>query len=155
MAPSLMATGNVAVNKVKMLISGMTGGLMQMREGFICKLFQRAARSLEPFLSGLKRIVVTRPIVYWDDTVIMIKKARACMRFYGDENISYYTAHMHKDMVGLLEDGILEALRPETTVKHDHNKVNYNERFCFANIECNQHLERDLQKITDDNPDHT
>lgn len=155
MALSLMVTGNVAINKVKMLTSGMTGGLMQMSEGFICKLFQRAARSLEPFLSGLKRIVVTRPIVYWDDTVIMIKKARACMRFYGDGNISYYTAHMRKDMDGLLEDGILEALRPETTVMHDHNKVNYNERFCFANIECNQHLERDLQKITDDNPDHT
>lgn len=38
---------------------------------------------------------------------------------------------------------------------HDHNKVNYNEQFSFENIECNQHLERDLQKVADDNPDHT
>ena len=38
---------------------------------------------------------------------------------------------------------------------HDHNKVNYNETFGFENIECNQHLERDLQKVADDNPEHT
>ena len=94
-------------------------------------------------------------LVYWDDTVIMILKKRACMRFYGDETISYFTAHEHKDMDSLLEDDILTVLTSETTVMHDHNRVNYNERFCFKNIECNQHLERDLQKITDDNPGHT
>lgn len=38
---------------------------------------------------------------------------------------------------------------------HDHNKVNYNEQFRFENFECNQHLERDIQKVADDNPDHT
>lgn len=38
---------------------------------------------------------------------------------------------------------------------HDHNKVNYNGQFSFGNIEYNQHLERNLQKVADDNPDHT
>lgn len=38
---------------------------------------------------------------------------------------------------------------------HDHSKVNYNEQFRFENLECNQHLERDIQKVADDNPDHT
>jgi hypothetical protein len=33
---------------------------------------------------------------------------------------------------------------------HDHNKVNYNERFFFNNIECNQHLQRDLKKNAED-----
>ena len=32
---------------------------------------------------------------------------------------------------------------------------NYNGAFAFKNIECNQHLERDLQKVADDNPEHT
>lgn len=26
----------------------------------------------------------------------MINAKRACLRFYGDENIAYYTAHMQK-----------------------------------------------------------
>ena len=154
-ALSLMSTGNVAINKVRMLINGMTDGLMNPSEGFICKLYKRAAQRLDTFIAGLRKMLITRALVYWDDTVIMIQTARACMRFYGDESISYYTAHEHKDLDGLLQDDILTVLTPETTVMHDHNRVNYNERFSFMNIECNQHLERDLQKIADDNPGHT
>lgn len=155
LALSLMATGNVAINKVRMLLCGMTAGLMNPSEGFICKLYKRAADGLETFMMDLRRALICRTLVYWDDTVIMIQTKRACMRFYGDETISYYTAHEHKDMDSIFEDDILTVLTPETTVMHDHNRVNYNERFSFQNIECNQHLERDLQKIADDNPSHT
>ena len=58
-------------------------------------------------------------------------------------------------MNGLIDDNILAVLTKDTTVMHDHNKVNYNGQFSFENIECNQHLQRDLQKISDDNPTHT
>ena len=47
-------------------------------------------------------------------------------------------------------DGILGLLKDMTSVMHDHNKVNYNDKFFFQNIECNQHLQRDLQKNSDD-----
>lgn len=150
-----MATGNVAINKVRMLINGMTSGFMNPSEGFISKLYKRASNNLGIFMNELKKVLICRALVYWDDTVIMIQTQRACMRFYGDETISYYTAHEHKDLDSLIEDDILTLLTWDTTVMHDHNRVNYNEKFCFQNIECNQHLERDLQKITDDNPDHT
>lgn len=154
-ALSLLATGNVAINKVCMLINGMTDGQMSPSEGFICKLYQRAAKALEEFRTELKRVMIQRAILYWDDTVIMIKTHRSCMRFYGDETISYYTAHDKKDLEGLLEDNVLALLTKETKVMHDHNKVNYNEKFSFENLECNQHLERDIQKVADDNPDHS
>lgn len=154
LALSMMVTGNVAINKVRMLISGMTNGSMCPSEGFICKLYQRAAKGLAVFAEDLKKLLIQRALVYWDDSVIMIQKNRACIRFYGDETISYYTAHEHKDLESLMDDQILALLTSETTVMHDHNKVNYNECFCFQNIECNQHLERDLQKISDDNPTH-
>lgn len=138
-----------------MLINGMTSGEMNPSEGFICKLYKRASLGLAEFMTDLKRLIIQRTIVYWDDTVIMIQTHRSCMRFYGDESISYYTAHDSKDLNSLLEDNVLPLLTRETTVMHDHNKVNYNELFSFQNIECNQHLERDLQKVTDDNPEHT
>ncbi len=32
---------------------------------------------------------------------------------------------------------------------HDHNKVNYNAEYSFINLECNAHLQRDLQKVID------
>ena len=155
LALSLMVTGNVAINKVKMLLSGMTNGMMKPSEGFICKLYKRASDKLKDFMEDLRKYLITRTLLYWDDTVIMIMTKRACMRFYGDETISYYTAHEKKDLNGILEDDILTVLTEDTTVMHDHNRVNYNDRFSFENIECNQHLERDLQKVTDDNPGHT
>lgn len=155
LALSLMVTGNMAMNKVCMVLSGMTGGEIHPCEGYVCKLYRRAARCLEVFMADLKRYMIQRTLLYWDDTVIMILTQRACMRFYGDEQISYYTAHEKKDLDGIIEDNVLDLLTGETTVMHDHNTVNYNERFCFRNVECIQHLERDLQKSADDNPDHT
>lgn len=154
-ALSLMVTGNVGINKVRMLINGMTSGLMNPSEGFICKLYMCAAMKLADFIKNLRAVMIQRAILYWDDTVIMIKTRRACMRFYGDESISYYTAHKNKNLEGLLADDILTVLTEETTVMHDHNKVNYNEQFSFRNIECIQHLERDIQKVAGDNPSHT
>ena len=72
------------------------------------------------------------------------------MRFYGTENISLFKAHEKKDLDGILEDGILSSLPESAKAMHDHNIVNYNKQFAFQNIECNIHLERDLQKIADD-----
>ena len=46
-------------------------------------------------------------------------------------------------------DGILKLLPAETTVMHDHNRVNYNSDYSFSNIECKVHLLRDLQKRTE------
>ena len=77
---------------------------------------------------------------------VYINTNRACLRFYGDEKISYYMAHDRKDLDGIVEDKVLDYLDENQTVMHDHNKVNYNERFFFNNIECNQHLQRDLKK---------
>jgi hypothetical protein len=80
----------------------------------------------------------------------MILTERACFRFYGDETIAYYTAHAHKDMESLDDDNVLNLLTADTKAMHDHNTVNYNEKYSFENIECNQHLQRDCQKNSDD-----
>jgi len=150
LALSLMNTGNVAINKVRTLLSGMTGGAMVQSEGFIAKLQRRAAAALFMFVAELKTLLIHRPLIYWDETVVMINTKRACFRFYGDEKISLYTAHARKNMEGLDDDGVLGLLQPKTSAMHDHNKVNYNAKFFFQNLECNQHLQRDLQKNSDD-----
>jgi hypothetical protein len=71
------------------------------------------------------------------------------MRFYGTEKLALFTAHTAKGREGLDEDGLLALLSSMTFVMHDHNTVNYNADFIFINIECNQHLQRDLQKLVD------
>lgn len=94
--------------------------------------------------------MIQRSLLYWDDTVININTERGCLRFYGDETISYYTAHEKKDLEGIEEDKVLTLLTEEQKAMHDHNKVNYNAKFKFGNLECNQHLQRDPKKIAID-----
>lgn len=147
---SLTNTVNAAMNKASMFLAGITGGELTPCEGYVAKLQARAANGLRQFREDLKLLLIKRKIVYWDDTVIMILAARACFRFYGDETIAYYTAHAHKDMESLDDDNVLNLLSSETKIMHDHNTVNYNEKYCFENIECSQHLQRDCQKNSDD-----
>ena len=150
LALTLTNNVNAAMNKNAMFLAGITHGELAPCEGYIAKLQKRAANGLVQFCDDLKLLLITRRILYWDDTVITIMTRRACFRFYGDEEIAYYTAHKTKGWIGIDEDGVLELLTSDTWVMHDHNTINYNEKFHFKNLECDQHLERDCQRNTDD-----
>lgn len=149
-ALSLMNITNAAINKVPTLLNGLTKGEVCPSEGYIAKLQERASKNLKSFREDLSSRLLQEHLIYWDDTVVMLNTKRGCLRFYGTENISYFKAHEKKDMDGILADGILPALPPSAKTMHDHNVINYNKQFCFENIECNAHLERDLQKMADD-----
>lgn len=150
LALSLMDTTNAAINKVPLLLSGITDGKVNPSEGYLAKLQKTAAGKLNEFMADLEDLLVTRPIIYWDDTVVMINKSRGCLRFYGDESIACYIAHDKKDMEGVLEDGLLTRLTKNTSVMHDHNSINYNDHFSFRNLECCAHILRDIQKSAGD-----
>ena len=149
MALTLMNQGNVALNKVRKMTYGFTNGEIQLSEGYLCKLQERASRNAYDFCEDIKKELLKQELVSWDDTVISINTERACLRFYGTEKLALYKAHMHKDKEGLDNDGILKLLPSTTTVVHDHNKVNYNADYSYDNAECNQHLLRDLKKVQD------
>lgn len=150
LALSLVNTVNASMNKTSMFLRGITAGELSPCDGYVAKLQRRAAKDLYAFREDLRLLLITRSIVYWDDSVIMINTCRACFRFYGDETIAYYTAHEHKDMESIDDDNVLALLTSDTKTMHDHNKINYNEKFSFDNLECNQHLQRDCQKNSDD-----
>ena len=146
---SLLDLGFVSVNRVKKLLNGFFSGQLNPCEAFIIGMQKKAARKLDAFAAEVKRMLTAEFLLYWDDTVIFINKSRSCMRFYGTERLAWFTAHEGKGRDGLDEDGLLALLGVRTHVMHDHNTVNYNADFVFINIECNQHLQRDLQKLAE------
>lgn len=150
LALSLTNTVNASINKTAMFLAGIANQELHPSEGYIAKLQARASKGLTSFYEDLRILLLTRPIIFWDDTVIFIHAQRACFRFYGDDSIAFYTAHLHKDMKGIQEDHVLPLLTEETMVMHDHNMINYHEDFFFQNLECAQHLQRDCQKNADD-----
>ena len=147
---ALINQGFVSINRTAQIIAGLMHDQITLSQGYICKLQKRASGLLKQFVSEVRMAVIRLKLLYWDDTVIFINTARACMRFYGNEKLALYKAHEAKDRTGIDEDSILAALSPDTIVMHDHNTINYNDDFQFQNIECNEHLSRDLQSLIDD-----
>lgn len=151
----LMNTGNTSINKVRRMIYGLSRMYINPSEGYIVKQQKIAAKLLDAFIEDLRTHIIKLNLVYWDDTVIYIRKKRACLRFYGNERLALYKAHLTKGCEGLDEDNVLQRLSANTTVMHDHNKVNYNEKYSFNNVECNAHLLRDLEFVAENLPTHT
>lgn len=145
---SLLERGCVSTERTQGLVKEMTGGKIVPSIGYIGKMQARAAGYLKDFIRDLTDRCRQEPLLYWDDTVVFLNTRRACLRFYGNERIALYTAHETKGMDGLDEDEILDRLTEQNTVMHDHNKVNYNPKYHFRNIECIEHLLRDLEKDT-------
>lgn len=146
---TLMNQANVTMNKAQKVTYGLTNGEIDLSEGYIAKLQERASKKLEGFIKEMKKEIIKQKLLHWDDTVIMINTNRSCLRFYGTEQLALYTAHSQKNKEGLDEDGILSALSKNTVVEHDHNKINYNDEYIFKNAECNRHLISDLKKVID------
>ena len=146
-ALALMNLGFVSINRTKSLLCGIDSYSISISEGYLVKLQKRCSGKLRSFVEEVRAACIGSPLLYWDDTVVFINTSRACMRFYGNEKLAFYTAHMKKDLEGLMEDRILPALPSSATVMHDHNTINYHKGFSFRNVECLQHLERDLQEL--------
>lgn len=64
LALSLTNTVNAAMNKAAMFIAGITGGELAPCEAYIAKLQARSAKGLRQFRQDLKRVLITRRIVY-------------------------------------------------------------------------------------------
>ena len=147
LAISLVNEGCVSFKRTRELISGFTGGEINMSEGYISKLQKKCYNKLEEFDNALHKHLLKEKVLNWDDTAITINGKQACLRVYATELLAYYKAHEKKNKQGLDEDGILKYLDKQTVVVHDHNKVNYNDDYVFINAECCVHLIRDLKKL--------
>ena len=145
-ALALLNLGFVSVGRTGRIFKGLLNGVSPS-DGYIIKLQKRYSKELQGFAEEVHQYLLKAGLIYWDDTVIFINTTRGCMRFYGDEQVALYKAHAKKNREGLDEDNILSLLGSNVIVMHDHNAVNYNDDFDFQNVECNEHLERDLQRI--------
>ena len=148
-ALALTNLGFVSINRTRSLLCGIDPSAISISEGYLSKLQRRYAEKLRNFVDEVRAACVGSSLLYWDDTVVFINTSRACMRFYGNKQLALYTAHMSKGLEGIMQDNVLPALPETATVMHDHCSISYHKGFLFRNVECLQHLERDLQKLID------
>lgn len=149
LALTLSNYGFVAYNRIRKIIYGLTNGEVDPSEGYLTKLQKKASDKLSDFVFDVKEKILKSKLNYWDDTVIRIgDKERACLRVYTNSQYVLYKAHMTKDEEGMDEDGILQNLPSDCTVMHDHLLHNYCDDYSYKNIECNAHITRKLEGIT-------
>lgn len=144
---ALVDLGFISIGRTREILTGIFHGGLAPSEGFIGKVRKKASRLLKGFYEEAREFCLTQRILYWDDTVIFVNTARACFRFYGNEKVAFYCAHAAKDAKGIEADGILSRLTEKTFLMHDHVKYNYRKEFLFRNIECIQHMERELERV--------
>lgn len=155
LALTLTNYGFVAYNRTRKIICGLTKGEIDPSEGYLTKLQKKASDKLSNFVFDVKEKILSSKLNYWDDTVVKIgEKDRACLRVYTNSYYVIYKAHMAKDTEGMNEDGILQNLPEDCVVMHDHIIHNYCDEYHYKNIECNAHITRKLEGITQ-NAKHT
>ncbi len=149
LATTLTNYGFISFNRTRKIICGLMNNEIDPSEGYLTKLQKQASDGLSNFIFDCKEKILKSKLVYWDDTVIKIgEKDKACLRVYTDEKIVLYKAHISKDTKGMNEDGILQNLPSDCTVMHDHLLHNYCKEYQYKNIECNAHITRKLEGIT-------
>ena len=149
LASTLSNYGFVAYNRIRKIIYGLTDGEVDPSEGYLNKLQKKTSDKLEDFVFDTKEEILKSKLNYWDDTVISIgDKAHACLRVYTNGDYVLYKAHLAKNTEGMDEDGILQNLSSDCTVMHDHLIHNYCDEYNYKNIECNAHITRKLEGIT-------
>lgn len=141
--------GFISYDRTRKIVCGISNGEINPCEGFITKLQKQASDKLKNFVFDIKEQIKASTLVQWDDTVARIAdKEKACMRVYVGGLCVLYTAHMSKDTTGMDEDGILQNLPSTCTVVHDHLLHNYCKEYKYQNAECNSHITRKLDGIT-------
>ena len=140
---TLMNQANVTINKAQKITYGMTNGEIDLSEGYIAKLQERAAKKLEGFMKEMRGAIVHQPLLHWEDTVIMVNTQRSCLRFYGTEKLVMYTAHEKKDKGGLDEDNNIDDF-----IKFTNKAEEIDEIINYANFEIKSHFsDEELMEI--------
>lgn len=167
---SMMNESNTPLNKITSFISGITNNEVNLCEGYLIKLQKKSANALNNFHVDLSKKIISLKRLFWDDTVVKFglgepsegydeeknsKKVRnGVIRFYGDNNWALLIGHRTKKETGIDADGILDNLSEDCVVMHDHVLLNYNDKYCFQNAECNEHTKRYLKGNMDMFPEH-
>lgn len=142
--------GFVSYKRVRDFMLGITNGEISPSEGYMVKLQQKVAQGLTNFLFDIGEEIKKAKLVQWDDTVIRIgEKEKACLRVYTDRHFVLFKAHLSKNTEGMDEDGILQNLKEDTVVMHDHLLHNYCKDYHYQNAECNAHITRKLKGNTE------
>ena len=161
----LLTTHNVPQERLCECIEEISHGAIRMSEGTLNQIVRRFSEGLDGELEAIKADLLNGLVMHTDETPMRTtqweepgkadqastletsnkKSELAYIRTHSNAHSTLYTVNRHKDMQGVIRDGILPLY--QGILSHDHDSKYYH--FGNEHATCGEHLLRDLKGISE------
>ena len=137
----LSVEGNVSINRISQMLTELSGGLLRVSEGTICKWSKDLSRFLAPSIQKIKEKLLVSPVLHKDETCIRTDNKTNWLHVLSSDKYTLYYPDRKRGKDADIEAGVLPAFKG--VLVHDHLKTLYH--FNCAHAECNAHVLRYLK----------
>jgi len=137
----LSVEGNVSINRISQMLSELSGGLLKLSEGTVCKWNKDLSKLLTPAIQKIKEKLLLSPVLHKDETGIWVDKKLNWLHVLSNDKYSLFYADKRRGKDADTEAGVLPAF--SGVLVHDNLKTLYH--FSCTHAECNAHILRYLK----------
>lgn len=138
---------NVSIDKTAELLSGMTGGKIQLSRGMISSLPLQFSKATQKDLEQISAMLLLAPSMHIDFSPVRVNGSACQTMVCANKNEILYCAREHKGHAGI--QGTPAEVYEQTLI-HDHDKTFYS--YGGSHQECLAHVLRYLQDSIDNEP---
>jgi len=137
----LSVEGNVSVNRTSQMMAELSGGLVKLSDGTLCKWNRDLSKLLAPSIQKIKEKLLVSPVLHKDETGIWVDKELRWLHVLSDDKYTLYYADAKRGKDADIEASVLPAFKG--VLVHDNWKSLYH--FACTHAECNAHVLRYLK----------
>jgi len=139
----LSVEGNISINRLRQILSEISGELLKLSEGTICKWNKDLSKMLTPSIHTIKEKLLRSPVVHKDETGIWVDTKLNWLHVLSNDKYTLYYSEKSRGKDAYTEAGVLPAYKG--VLVHDNLKSLYH--FTCTHAECNAHILRYLKGI--------
>jgi transposase len=139
----LSVEGNISINRLRQILSEISGGLLRLSEGTICKWNKDLSKLLAPSIQTIKEKLLVSPVLHKDETGVWVDTKLNWLHVLSNDKYTLYYSEKRRGKDADTEAGVLPAYKG--VLVHDNLKSLYH--FTCTHAECNAHILRYLKGI--------
>ena len=138
----LSVEGCVSVNRLRGILSEISGGKLNLSEGTLCKWNKDLAKLVAPSIEKIKKKLLKSPVLHKDETGIRVDKKLKWFHVLSNKKYSLFYADSKRGKDADIQAGVLYGFKG--VLVHDNLKSLYYFKDC-THAECNAHILRYLK----------
>jgi transposase len=139
----LNVEGNISINRLRQILSEVSGGVLNLSEGTICKWNRDLSKLLAPSIQTIKEKLLGSPVLHKDETGVWVDTKLNWLHVLSNDKYTLYYSEPRRGKDADTEAGVLPAFKG--VLVHDNLKSLYH--FNCTHAECNAHILRYLKGV--------